>query len=436
MARAPNEGHHSQFPGHAQDWELDFGSWESTESVHRLDEETETAEMKPPLEGVTVVAVEQAVAGPFATRQLADLGARVIKIERPDGGDFARAYDTSVKGMASHFVWLNRSKESLTLDLKRPEAAIVLERLLDGADVFLQNLAPGATDRLGLGADVLRRRYPRLVVCNLSGYGPSGPYAEKKAYDLIIQSEVGMLSVTGTESTPSKVGVSIADISAGMYAYSGILTALLARKDTGTGTVVDVALIDTLGEWMGYAAYYTGYGGTQPPRTGASHATIAPYGPYRTCDGSIIVAVHSSREWAEFCSRVLQMPALTQDARFQTNVLRVQHRDALTEAIESVLLHLPAVEVLRRLEAANIANARVNSMHEYLQHPQLAARECWRDVDSPAGPIRALVPPVRIQDVTPVMGAVPALGQHSRAILEELDFDRATIDQWAGAGVI
>ena len=392
--------------------------------------------MKPPLEGVRVVAVEQAVAGPFATRQLADLGARVIKIERPDGGDFARAYDTSVKGMASHFVWLNRSKESLTLDLKRPEAAVVLERLLDGADVFLQNLAPGAIDRLGLGADVLRQRYPRLVICNLSGYGPSGPYAEKKAYDLIIQSEVGMLSVTGTESTPSKVGVSIADISAGMYAYSGILTALLARKDTGTGTVVDVALIDTLGEWMGYAAYYTEYGGTQPPRTGASHATIAPYGPYRTCDGSIIVAVHSSREWAEFCSRVLQMPALTQDARFQTNVLRVQHRDALTEAIESVLLHLPSTEVLRRLEAANIAHARVNSIHEFLQHPQLAARECWRDVDSPAGPIRALVPPVRIQDVEPVMGAVPALGQHSRAILEELHFDRATIDQWAGAGVI
>ena len=392
--------------------------------------------MKPPLEGVRVVAVEQAVAGPFATRQLADLGARVIKIERPDGGDFARAYDTSVKGMASHFVWLNRSKESLTLDLKRPEAAVVLERLLAGADVFLQNLAPGAIDRLGLGADVLRQRYPRLVICNLSGYGPSGPYAEKKAYDLIIQSEVGMLSVTGTESTPSKVGVSIADISAGMYAYSGILTALLARKDTGTGTVVDVALIDTLGEWMGYAAYYTEYGGTQPPRTGASHATIAPYGPYKTCDGSIIVAVHSSREWAEFCSRVLQMPALTQDARFHTNVLRVQHRDALTEAIESVLRHLPSVEVLRRLEAANIANARVNSIHEYLQHPQLAARECWRDVDSPAGPIRALVPPVRIQDVEPVMGAVPALGQHSRAILEELDFDRATIDQWAGAGVI
>jgi itaconate CoA-transferase len=392
--------------------------------------------MRPPLEGVTVVAIEQAVAGPFATRQLADLGARVIKIERPDGGDFARAYDVSVKGMASHFVWLNRSKESLTLDLKRPEATKVLERLLQSADVFLQNLAPGATDRLGLGADTLRTRYPRLIVCNLSGYGTSGPYAEKKAYDLIIQSEVGMLAVTGTEDTPSKVGVSIADISAGMYAYSGILTALLARKDTGEGTIVDVALIDTLGEWMSYAAYYTEYGGTQPPRTGASHATIAPYGSYRTSDGAVIIAVHNKVEWSEFCSRVLQQPALAADARFQTNVLRVQHRAALTHAIEGVLTHLPSAEVLRRLEDANIANARVNSIDEYLNHPQLAARDCWRDIDSPSGPIRALVPPVRLQDVEPAMGAVPALGQHSRAILEQLQFDRDTIAKWARDGVI
>ena len=389
-----------------------------------------------PLEGLTVVAVEQAVAAPFASRQLADLGARVIKIERPGGGDFARAYDTSVKGMASHFVWLNRSKQSLTLDLKRPEAAVVLRRLLAGADVFVQNLAPGAIERLGLGADALRQRYPRLIFCNLSGYGRSGPHADKKAYDLIIQSEVGMLSVTGTEATPSKVGVSIADISAGMYAYSGILTALLARKDSGEGTVVDVALIDSLGEWMGYAAYYTEYGGTQPPRTGASHATIAPYGPYRTRDGTIIVAVHSSREWAEFCGRVLQRPELAQDLRFQTNVTRVQHRDALTAAIEAVLALLPSTEVLRRLEAAHIANARINSMHEYLEHPQLAARDCWREIDSPAGPIRALLPPVRMEHVEPVMGAVPALGQHTRTILEELDFDRDTIARWAETGVI
>jgi itaconate CoA-transferase len=392
--------------------------------------------MKPPLQGVTVVAVEQAVAGPFATRQLADLGARVIKIERPDGGDFARAYDVTVKGMASHFVWLNRSKESLTLDLKRPEALRVIERLLENADVFLQNLAPGAIDRLGLGADALRRRYPRLIICNLSGYGTSGPYADKKAYDLIIQSEVGMLAVTGTEDTPSKVGVSIADISAGMYAYSGILTALLARKDSGEGTVVDVALIDTLGEWMSYAAYYTQYGGTPPPRSGASHATIAPYGSYRTCDGAIIIAVHNKVEWTEFCSRVLQQPALAEDPRFQTNVLRVQHREALTEAIEAALMHLPSAEVLRRLETASIANARVNSIGEYLQHPQLAARDCWREIESPSGPIRALVPPVRLQDVEPAMGAVPALGQHSRAILEQLQFDRDTIARWARDGVI
>ena len=392
--------------------------------------------MKPPLQGVTVVAVEQAVAGPFATRQLADLGARVIKIERPDGGDFARAYDVTVKGMASHFVWLNRSKESLTLDLKRPEAMRVIERLLENADVFLQNLAPGAIDRLGLGADALRRRYPRLIICNLSGYGTSGPYADKKAYDLIIQSEVGMLAVTGTQDTPSKVGVSIADISAGMYAYSGILTALLARKDSGEGTVVDVALIDTLGEWMSYAAYYTQYGGTQPPRSGASHATIAPYGSYRTCDGAIIIAVHNKVEWTEFCSRVLLQPALAEDPRFQTNVLRVRHREALTEAIEAVLMHLPSAEVLRRLETASIANARVNSIGEYLQHPQLAARDCWREIESPSGPIRALVPPVRLQDVEPAMGAVPALGQHSRAILEQLQFDRDTIARWARDGVI
>jgi len=392
--------------------------------------------MKPPLQGVTVVAVEQAVAGPFATRQLADLGARVIKIERPDGGDFARAYDVTVKGMASHFVWLNRSKESLTLDLKRPEAMRVIERLLENADVFLQNLAPGAIDRLGLGADALRRRYPRLIICNLSGYGTSGPYADKKAYDLIIQSEVGMLAVTGTEDTPSKVGVSIADISAGVYAYSGILTALLARKDSGEGTVVDVALIDTLGEWMSYAAYYTQYGGTPPPRSGASHATIAPYGSYRTCDGAIIIAVHNKVEWTEFCSRVLQQPALAEDPRFQTNVLRVQHREALTEAIEAALMHLPSAEVLRRLETASIANARVNSIGEYLQHPQLAARDCWREIESPSGPIRALVPPVRLQDVEPAMGAVPALGQHSRAILEQLQFDRDTIARWARDGVI
>jgi itaconate CoA-transferase len=386
--------------------------------------------MALPLAGITVVAVEQAVAAPFATRQLADLGARVIKIERPGSGDFCRGYDTTVRGMASHFVWLNRTKESLTLDLKQPEATSVLDRLLARADVFVQNLAPGATARLGFGTEALRARYPRLIVCNVTGYGASGPYAEKKAYDLIIQSEVGLLSVTGTEATPCKVGVSIADISAGMYAYSGILTALLMRKDTGQGTVVDVALFDSLGEWMGYAAYYTGYGGSQPARTGASHATIAPYGPYRTCDGSIIVAVHSDHEWVRFCKEVLQRPEVAADERFQTHSVRARHRAALDAAIESVLTHLDSAEVLRRLEAAGIANARVNTVDEFLQHPQLAARDCWREVDSPVGPIKALRPPAQLEGVEPAMSAVPAVGQHSEQVLEELGFDRGTIARW------
>ncbi|HXH24721.1 MAG TPA: CaiB/BaiF CoA-transferase family protein, partial [Vicinamibacterales bacterium] len=279
--------------------------------------------MALPLQGITVVALEQAVAAPFATRQLADLGARVIKIERPGRGDFCREYDTAVNGLASHFVWLNRTKESLALDLKRPEAAVVLERLLARADVFVQNLAPGAAARLGLDGGTLRAKYPGLIVCNITGYGPSGPYAARKAYDLIIQSEVGMLSVTGTESTPCKVGVSIADIAAGMYAYSGILTALLARKDSGEGTVVDVSLFDALGEWMGYPAYYTAYSGSQPARTGASHATIAPYGPYRTCDGAVVVAVHNQHEWTRFCTDVLGRPDVAADERFRSIPLRV-----------------------------------------------------------------------------------------------------------------
>jgi itaconate CoA-transferase len=392
--------------------------------------------MSGPLAGITVVAIEQAVAGPFATRQLADLGARVIKIERPDGGDFARGYDSTVKGLASWFVWLNRTKESVTLDLKRPEATDVLDRLLRNADVFLQNLAPGAVDRIGLAAPALRARYPRLIVCNISGYGTAGPYADKKAYDLLIQSEVGLLSITGTEETPSKAGISIADISAGMYAYSGILSALLARARTGEGTVLDVALIDTLGEWMTYAALYTEHGGTPPPRTGATHATIAPYGPVRTRDGALVVAVQSNREWTEFCGHVLQQPTLAEDARFASNALRVQHREALTRAIEAVFSELTLAEVLRRLESANLASANVNSVRQYLDHPQLAHRDCWREVGTPAGPIRALIPPVRIEGVEPVMGAVPALGEHTSAVLQELAFDKDTIARWAERGVI
>src|SRR5260221_6150031 len=279
----------------------------------------------PPLAGVTVIAMEQAVAVPFATRQLADLGARVIKIERPVGGDFARAYDTTANGLASHFVWLNRSKESLTLDLKRPEAQDVLARLLARADVFVQNLAPGAADRLGLRTEDLRARHPRLIVCGLSGYGSTGPYASKKAYDLLVQSEVGLVSITGTEDNPSKVGLSIADIAGGMYTYTGILPALLTRHRTGQGTALERSLFEALGEWMGYAMYYT-MGGTAPARTGASHATIAPYGPYRTLDGRVIFGIHNNREWVAFCAGVLECPQLADDARFQSNHLRVQHR--------------------------------------------------------------------------------------------------------------
>jgi itaconate CoA-transferase len=383
----------------------------------------------PPLAGTLVVALEQAVAVPFATRQLADLGARVIKIERPAGGDFARGYDTTVRGLSSHFVWLNRGKESLTLDLKRPEAQLVLSRLLEQADVFVQNLAPGAAERLDLGAETLRQKYPRLITCSLTGYGSSGPYASKKAYDLLVQSEVGLLSITGTEDTPSKVGLSMADIAGGMYAYSGILAALLQREHTGEGTALEVSLFDALGEWMGYAMYYT-MGGSPPARTGASHATIAPYGPYQTKDEKVIFGIHNSREWAAFCSIVLERPELGDDPRFQTNKLRVEHRAAMDSAILDVFRNLSAAEVIERLDRAEIANAGINSVSQFIEHPQLAARNSWRQVASPAGPVPALIPPVRMRGVDPTMGAIPELGQHSESILVELGFDGGTIMQW------
>ena len=389
-----------------------------------------------PLSGITVVALEQAVAAPFATRQLADLGARVIKIERPDGGDFARHYDSSVKGLSSYFVWLNRSKESLTLDLKRPEAAGVLGRLLARADVFVQNLAPGAADRLGLGAAALRERHPRLIVCTVSGYGATGPYAGKKAYDLLVQSEVGLVSITGTAEARAKAGISVADIAAGMYAYSGILTALLARATSGRGAAIDVSLFDALGEWMSQPAYYTTYGGAPPPRNGAAHASIAPYGPLRAADGELVVAVQNAREWTRFCADVLGWPELERDDRFRTNALRVRNRTALHVVIESTLGPLPVAEIVRRLQTAQIAYARVNEVAEYVQHPQLVERDVWRDVDSPAGALRAAIPPVRMDGVDPVMRAVPALGEHTTAILGELGIAPDAIDAWRAAGVI
>jgi itaconate CoA-transferase len=389
-----------------------------------------------PLEGLTVVALEQAVAAPLATRHLADLGARVIKIERPGVGDFARSYDTTVNGMSSHFVWLNRSKESLTLNLKDPDAEQILFRLLSRADVFVQNLAPGAAARVSLGSDRLRQSYPALVVCNISGYGAPGPYQDKKAYDLLIQSETGLLSITGTEQTPCKVGISIADIAAGMYAYSGVLTALLCRQRTGQGTAVDVSLFEALGEWMGYPAYYT-HGGHAPARAGASHASIAPYGPFQSRDRkAVYLGVQNEREWERFCRVVLQRSELAADARFASNTNRVAHQRELQAVIDEVFCHLDEREIVKRLTTAQIANARMNTVREFVEHPQLEARHRWRTVDSPVGPLSALIPPVDIEGVEPSMGPVPSLGQHTEDILGELGFDGSAVSKWRERGVI
>jgi itaconate CoA-transferase len=390
-----------------------------------------------PLEGMTVVAVEQAVAAPFASRQMADLGARVIKIERPGAGDFARGYDTTVNGLSSHFVWLNRSKESLTLDLKHPEAADVLRKLIATADVFLHNLAPGAMGRLGFGSAALRQAHPRLVVCEVSGYGTTGPYRDKKAYDLLVQSEAGLVSITGTPDTPSKVGISVADISAGMYAFSGIVAALLRRERTGEGATLDVSLFDSLAEWMGFPAYYTGYGGTPPPRSGARNAVIAPYGPYTAGDGKIVyLGLQNEREWARFCDVVLERPDLAADERYNSNSRRVAARDAMDALITDAFSTLTAAQVIARLESAGIANARMNTVEEFLQHPQLSARDRWRSVGSPVGPLRAVLPPFNIEGVDVPMGSIPAVGQHTDAILGELGFSAGTVDEWRRVGIV
>jgi itaconate CoA-transferase len=390
-----------------------------------------------PLEGITVVALEQAVAAPFATRQLADLGARVIKIERPGVGDFARGYDATVKGMASHFVWLNRSKQSLTLNLKEDGAKDVLNRLLARADVFVHNLAPGATERLGFGAERLREEHPRLIDCGISGYGSTGPYREKKAYDLLVQCETGLVSTTGTPEVPSKVGISAADIAAGMYAYTGILTTLYMRERTGEGAAFEVSLLEALGEWMGFPAYFTSYGGSQPPRTGASHAAIAPYGPFEAGDGRVVfLGLQNEREWVKFCEEVLERPELATDPRFDTNSRRVENGEELDEAIEGAFKDLTSEEVISRLDGARIANARMRTVQEFLDHPQLEARDRWREVGSPVGPIRALVPPVTMQGVESVMEPIPEVGEHTDAILEELDLDPDAVGSLREAGAV
>ena len=379
-----------------------------------------TAALKP-LDGMTVVALEHAVAAPFASRQLADLGARVIKIERPGTGDFARGYDASVHGQSSFFVWANRGKESLCLDLEQGAQRAVLQRLLADADVFIQNLAPGAAQRKGLDFATLHADFPRLIVCDVSGYGDSGPFREKKAYDLLIQAAAGLISVTGTPDAPARTGISIADISAGMYAYSGILTALLQRARTGKGLRVEVTMLEALTEWMSYPLNAARYGGSPPARNGVAHPAIAPYGQYQAGDGKdIIFGLQNEREWAHFCAGVLQDPALAQDERFSSNVLRVSNRKALDARIAECFAPLSREEVLRRLDDAGIANSALNTMHDVWDHPQFAARDRWRDVATPAGPIRALLPPATLSGMEAAMGDVPALGQHTQAILAEL----------------
>lgn len=377
--------------------------------------------MTRPLDGITVVSLEHAIAAPFCTRQLADLGARVIKVERPGAGDFARAYDARVAGQASHFVWVNRSKESLTLDLKQPAALAVLRQLVAGADVLVQNLAPGAAARMGLGAEALQAAHPRLVVCDISGYGEDGPYRDKKAYDLLIQSEAGFLSVTGTPGEPCKSGNSIADIAAGMYAYTGILAALLQRGRTGRGSHIDVSMLESLAEWMGYPMYYAYEGAPPPPRSAAAHATIYPYGPFPAGDGgTVMLGLQNEREWRVFCDKVLRQPALAADARFDSNAQRNAHREALRAIIVETFAALSTAQVVERLDAAQIANARMNDMAGLWSHPQLQARERWRQVGSPAGEIPALLPAGRQSAFDYRMDPIPAVGEHTEAILREL----------------
>jgi itaconate CoA-transferase len=390
-----------------------------------------------PLEGIKVVSIEQAVAAPFASRQLADFGARVVKIERPGTGDFGRGYDEKVWGISSWFVWLNRSKQSLTLDLKHADAPGILGRLLAGCDVLIQNLAPGAARRLGLGGSELTSRYPQLIVCEISGYGSGGPYRDKKAYDLLVQNETGLVAITGTPETPCKTGISTADIAAGMYAFSGILLALHTRRQTGRGTVLQVSLYDALSEWMLPAGYYQAYGGSPPPRTGSEHATIAPYGPYPSGDGKqVSLGIQNEREWAQFCSQVLQKPELAGDSRFHTNSRRSDHREALRAAIGDVFRTLTLEQIVDRLDRAGIANARMNSVQEFWEHPQHSARKRWRSVGSPVGELAALLPPIALEGMEPRMDPVPALGEHTDFVLGELGYTAEQIQRLRTEGAI
>ncbi len=392
-----------------------------------------------PLDGITVVSLEHAIAAPFCTRQLADLGARVIKVERPGTGDFARGYDQRVNGLASHFVWTNRSKESLTLDLKQDSATEVLDSLLATADVLVQNLAPGAAARMGLSFEALHQRFPRLIVCDISGYGAGGPYEKKKAYDLLIQSEGGFLSVTGGpgEEEMAKAGCSIADIAAGMYAYTGILSALLLRGRTGEGSHLDVSMLESLVEWMNYPMYYAYNGSPPPPRAGAAHATIYPYGPFPIGDGTtVMLGLQNEREWRLFCDKVLLTPELAKDERFSANFKRVENRQALRALIVESFSTLNFDAVFDRLEHAQIANARVNDMQGVWDHPQLQARDRWREIETSAGTVPSLIPPGSNSAFEPRMDAVPGLGQHTEQVLRELGLDTDRIELMRAAGAI
>ena len=390
-----------------------------------------------PLNGITVVSLEHAIAAPFCTRQLADLGARVIKVERPGGGDFARGYDTQVDGLCSHFVWVNRSKESLTLDLKQPAAIAALKTLLKTADVLVQNLAPGAAARMGLTAEILQKENPKLILCDISGYGNNGPYRDKKAYDLLIQSEAGFLSVTGTPETPSKAGNSIADIAAGMYAYTNILAALLQRGKTGKGSVIDISMLESLTEWMSFPLYYAYKGAEPPPRNGASHATIYPYGPFKAGDGkTVMLGLQNEREWVQFCEVVLENSALAQDERFDRNFKRNEKRVELLEIIDACFNQLTSEQLIARLEKAQIANAHLNDMQGLWKHEQLKARNRWTEVDTPNGAIAALLPPGLNDSYDYRMDPIPAVGEHTDSILKELGMAESEIASMRASGAI
>ncbi|MFD7612149.1 CaiB/BaiF CoA transferase family protein [Streptomyces sp. NPDC059828] len=391
-----------------------------------------------PLEGITVVAVEQAVSAPFATRQLADLGARVIKIERPDGGDFARGYDTAAQGLASHFVWCNRGKESLAVDLKDPRGIAVVRRLITGADVFVQNLAQGAAARLGLDAAGLCAEFPRLVAVDISGYGAEGPYAHKRAYDMLVQCEAGLVSVTGTPEQPVKAGIPAADVAAAMYAFSGVLAALLRRATTGLGGPVEISMLESLAEWMGHPLHHGMHGGTPPARTGLAHAVIAPYDAYATSDGGqVLLSVQNDREWRRLAEQVLERPELGEDPAFATNTARTANRAKTDAVVGEALARLSTDEAVARLEAGGIACARLNTVTDLAHHPQLAARSRWREVPSPTGPLRALLPPINLPGGPDArMGPIPALGEHTDAVLREVGLGATEIAELRKDGVV